>query len=211
MKLFLPDNYITRAHPAYYDDTENTDNWQREVYFLAKQLAIKLNIKEVVDYGCGSAFKLRKNFIGSEISIRGVDLPPTVSVLRERYPSEQWQTAAEFDFETLKKDSMLICSDVIEHMNNPLPFMHSLAASNVGVVVLSTPARELLVEGVQTNRLGPPANSSHVCEWSCKEFHNFVAQFFSVSEHSVSNVLQATQFVVAYHKSNNVNKIKIFS
>lgn len=201
MKLFLPDNYEIRAVPEYYDDSENTDNWQNEVYCLAKQLALKSNIKEVFDYGCGSGFKLRKFFFESNIYSCGIDLPPTVTFLRKNYPTSAWLATDEFEFESLSRESMLICSDVIEHMEDPLSFMHRLAASNVGVVALSTPARELLVETEQTSALGPPKNTSHVCEWSCIEFHDFVSQFFNVSEHMISHVKQATQFLIAYPKN----------
>ncbi len=200
MKLFLPDNYEVRAVPSYYDDSENTDNWQNEVYFLAKQLAVESNIKEVFDYGCGSGFKLRKYFLKSNLCSCGIDLPPTVEFLRKKYPTSAWLTVDEFDFESLSKESMLICSDVIEHMEDPLLFMQRLAGSNVGVVVLSTPARELLVETGQTKTLGPPTNTSHVCEWTCREFNQLVSQFFVISEHFVSHVLQATQVVIAYRK-----------
>ena len=207
MKLFLPDNYEVRAVPEYYDDSENTDNWQNEVYCLAKQLAVKSNIKEVFDYGCGSGFKLRKHFLKSNFYSCGIDLPPTVEFLRKNYPTSAWLNVDEFDFDALSRDSMLICSDVIEHMEEPLLFMQRLAGSNVGVVVLSTPARELLIETGQTRTLGPPTNTSHVCEWSCLEFHDLVSQFFNVSEHIISNVKQATQFLIAYPKNISTGEI----
>ena len=212
MKLFLPDNYSARTNPEYYDDTENTDNWQKEVYFLAKQLALKSNIKQVFDYGCGSGFKLKKSFSKTNVNTCGIDLSPTVSFLREKSPMNAWLTVDEFKFDFLSGDSMLICSDVIEHMEDPLSFMQSLAESDASVVVLSTPARELLIETNQTNALGPPVNTSHVCEWTCKEFYSFVSQFFVVSEHIVSNTQQATQFLVAYPKNTLASEMtKLFS
>lgn len=212
MSLFLPEGYEVRDTPEYYDDSENTDNWQREVYILARKLAEKLGIEHVYDYGCGSGYKLVSNFSGSGLAFCGVDLPPTVSFLRETYPYYPWLSVNEFKFTSLHSKSMLICSDVIEHMQDPNSFLESLASSCVGVVVFSTPARELLVLSGQTPELGPPTNKSHCCEWTCLEFNKYIKQYFDITEHFVSHVIQATQVVIAYRKDETKsNRVKILS
>ena len=45
--------YVHRSHTAYFDDTENTDTWQREVYETARHLTAAENLRTVYDVGCG--------------------------------------------------------------------------------------------------------------------------------------------------------------
>lgn len=204
----LPENYQIRKELEYFDDTCNTDNWQKEVYISAKKLADRLNVSNVYDFGCGSGYKLIKNFESSNIRFCGVDLEPTIRILRAKYPMIPWLTSDEFNLKELSSNSMLICSDVIEHIPSPDVFLEELAMSDVKVVVFSTPARELLTQDNQTLDLGPPLNKSHVCEWSCLEFSKFIGKYFNISEHFVSNAKQATQVIVAYPRTSTPKDYK---
>jgi hypothetical protein len=69
--------------------------------------------------------------------------------------------------------SLVICSDVIEHLVNPtelLRFLYDTAA----VTLLSTPERDL---SRGTDHWGPPQNEAHVREWNLAELHALLEDF----------------------------------
>jgi hypothetical protein len=73
--------------------------------------------------------------------------------------------------------SVVVCSDVLEHLIDPRPAMRLICwLLDQGAVgaVLSTPARD---QRAGAEHLGPPFNSSHVREWTQCEFRAFVASF----------------------------------
>jgi len=161
--LFLPNNYVRRMSPRYFDDTSNTDQWQDTEY----QIAAQYRYERVLDYGCGSAYKLRKYFH----NYTGVDVPQTVKWLRENYPDGDWRHDDEID----RRYDLVLSMDVIEHVIDPESFLAKLLI--VGeTVILSTPERISLHQG-------PPFNSAHVQEWAFDEFHSFVSQWAKVYRH----------------------------
>jgi hypothetical protein len=85
---FIKEGYQHRLDNQYFDDTENTDKWQREVYTFAKDVAVKNNFTKVIDIGTGSAYKLLDNF--RDFETVGIDVPQTVAWLRETYPDRTW-------------------------------------------------------------------------------------------------------------------------
>lgn len=203
---FLPKGYKV-GEVKYFDDTPNTDEFQREVYQCAKNL-VKPGAT-VLDIGCGSAFKLM-SFFGSGYNAVGLDLKPTVEKLRERYPKGKW---IEYDLEH-PDDSWLgdnydlvICADVVEHLEDPDKLFALLRKLRFDKLVISTPDRSLIVER-GGDRLGPPQNPHHVREWSRREFKRYLENNGMTVEASyVSNVEQATQLAVCTLKHPDVSII----
>lgn len=76
--------YFHRKHPLHYDDSICRDEWQKEVYEYALNVAEKKHLKTVLDYGCGSSFKLVKYFKNYEFL--GVEVDPTLTWLKKNYP-----------------------------------------------------------------------------------------------------------------------------
>jgi SAM-dependent methyltransferase len=111
--------YVHRSAAVYYDDTENTDNWQREVYEAAREIMKANDLHSVYDVGCGSGYKL-VNTLGDFDSV-GFDVPQTVAVLKARYPDRKWFSGP---LDNLPKADLVICGDVIEHVSDPA---HALA------------------------------------------------------------------------------------
>ena len=188
-KFAISSAYYHRKRAGNFDDTANRDEWQKEVYEHAARLFKKHDLDNVLDIGCGSAYKLRKYFAGKPYT--GVEVEPTLSWLRKQYPGERWLASEE-----LKPGAydLIICSDVIEHVPDPAEFLESLAMLNFKFLLLSTPDRGLIKN--KYNYLGPPLNPAHYREWNFSEFHNFVSAYFSIEEHFISNQQQATQVVV---------------
>lgn len=184
--------YCHRSGPLAFDDTATRDEWQAEVYEHAAAIAGRHGYTSVLDIGCGSAFKLMKHF--RHCRTLGVDVADTCGFLRERYPDRDWMDADSFRLCDAEAD-LVICADVIEHIENPDDFMENLARANWKCLVMSTPDR-LLWYGASTLDLGPPSNPHHYREWTGHEFRAWVQRFFEVESHQVTNYHQATQMLV---------------
>lgn len=183
--------YRHRTRNQFFDDTSHADDtWQREVYETAATLAAEMNAGTVVDFGCGSGFKLMKNF--RNLATIGYEMPPTVDYLKRTYPDRDWRTG---DFsQTLAPSDILICSDVIEHIPDPDELMALLQRSRPKMLVLSTPERLLMYGGEHD---GPPKNPAHCREWAQAELRTYVSQWFDVVEWRIANRDQSTQMIVA--------------
>lgn len=186
--------YIHKKEYNYFDDTSNTDKWQLEVYTKAKEYAEKDNYNFIIDYGCGSAFKLMKYFESNDTI--GIDVSPTYEFLKEKYPTRNWLNFGDFDMNSLSAD-IVICSDVIEHVLNPDDLLNNIKKiKNVKYIFISTPDRNL----VPTEKYGPPFNPTHIREWSFEELEEYVGSHFNIIEHLVSNKSQWTQLIIAENK-----------
>ena len=192
---FIHDGYRHRAGGIYYDDTENSDEWQDEVYKFAREVFDERELKTVCDVGCGSAYKLLKHF--RDRSVIGLDVAETCVWLKRQYPHLTW---LELDFKdppSLQAD-LTIAADVIEHSIDPDYLLSYLATINSEYVILSTPDRNLLRAGTHD---GPPRNPAHMREWSFAEFEAYVASRFHVLEHFISNSAQGTQCLLCTTRS----------
>ena len=184
---FIHNGYHHRKDAVYFNDTQNTDESQPEVYEFAQEVCSRERLSTVVDIGCGSGYKLIK-FLGGLRTI-GVDLPKTCDWLRHKYPD---RICMEFDSFVNPDYSvdLVVASDVIEHLVNPDELMERIAASEPRYIILSTPDRNLLRLGTHN---GPPLNPAHVREWNFVEFEAYVEAHFEVLEHFISCAPQATQ------------------
>ncbi|ELS55195.1 class I SAM-dependent methyltransferase [Streptomyces viridochromogenes] len=175
---FIRSGYRSRDHVEYFlDETDDTVTWQPDVYPYTAAQAKELDRDVVIDIGCGRAGKLATladeypawNYIG-------VDFGDNLIWCRDNHPFGEW---IEVDLESaerlpidpsLVRRSIVVCSDVIEHLVNPMPalsLIRSLLLEGSAAAVLSTPARECR-SGYDAP--GPPRNPSHVREWASDEF-----------------------------------------
>lgn len=188
---FIHDGYQPRLEPQFFDDTPLKDEWQKEVYQFAREVAERFGIRKVLDIGCGSGYKLMRYF--ADVETMGVDLEPTVSFLRKKYPDRRWEVCDLTRPPKFHPD-LVICADVIEHLPNPEELIRYIQLSRPELVVISTPERNLLMHGRHN---GPPKNPAHVREWSLAEFRAYMDSEFEVLAHFISNGAQATQCVLA--------------
>jgi len=184
---FIHDGYQSRAEATYFDDTGNADEWQREVYRFAREVFDERRLQKVCDIGCGSAFKLLRNFAGCDIA--GFDVQATCEWLGRKYPGHSW-IELDFNAPSPVRADLVIAADVIEHVQYPEKLLSYILALSPQYVVLSTPDRNLLEDGTHD---GPPLNPAHIREWSYAEFQAFIESRFKVLEHFISNNSQATQ------------------
>jgi hypothetical protein len=192
---FIKSGYQPRTEYVHYDDLEEEDKWQLEVYLRAYGLMKKNNWNRVADIGCGSAYKLIK-YLGDFETI-GYELQQNVSELRRRHPDREWRSS---DFQKTNEilADLIICSDVIEHLVDPDIIMNYFMNQDFQALILSTPERDIC-RG--PNDMGPPKNLAHQREWNIDEFRSYVSVFFEIEEHSVVNFRQGTQCVICKKKS----------
>lgn len=186
--------YNHRPNYTYLDKTESTDEWQKEVYEYARNFMLKNNYKRVVDFGCGSGYKMMKNF--AEFEAIGVEVEETYNFLKENYPEHQWYNADNLNTEILETD-LVVCADVIEHVLNPDEFLESLNKIKFKHLIISTPDR-LTLHG--NFHFGPPKNPFHIREWTCREFRKYLSKYYHIELQQISNFNQATQMLVCRKK-----------
>jgi SAM-dependent methyltransferase len=188
--------YIHKKEYIYFDDTDNTDTWQLEVYTKAKDYVEREKLNTVIDFGCGSAYKLIKYF--NEYQTIGIDVSPTYEFLKEKYPDRNWLKFGDFDMESLSSD-IVICSDVIEHVLDPDDLLNNIKKiKDVKYIFISTPDRNL----IYSEKFGPPYNPSHIREWTFEELETYISKHFDVIDHMVTNKKQWTQLIIVKNKTN---------
>jgi hypothetical protein len=187
---FIHEGYRHRSKASYYDDTANTDAWQREVYRFAREVFNQQKLGSVCDIGCGSGYKLVKYF--GDCDTVGFDVPKTCMWLRRKYPHRTWM---ELDFNSAPpvQQDLVIAADVIEHLLEPDLLLSYIEKLKPKFVVLSTPDRNLLRAGTHN---GPPRNLTHMREWGFAEFQAYIGSRFQILEHFISNNTQATQCIL---------------
>ncbi len=190
----LAPGYRSRNEISHWDDTASTDEYQNDVYKFALRTAKERGYTRIVDFGCGSGFKLMKYF--GEFDTTGYELDPALSFLKKSYPGRDWREGG-FEPHFFDNVDMVICSDVIEHLPEPDVLLRALRDSSAKSVILSTPSLEILADwgGTASTRYGPPAIPMHFREWTTFEFGKFVSEFLPVTEHHVLDVYQSTQLL----------------
>lgn len=169
----IKENYEHRESVPHFDDTPFTDEFQWHVYQQAHEWTYKI-VDNVIDVGCGSGHKLL-HFFGSLRTI-GIDVPVTVQWLRQKHYDRTWAEAGERP-RFSSGQTLVICSDVIEHVERPDEFLDYLRSLHGDYYVLSTPDRDLVDAGISD---GPPRNPHHVREWNHDELVEFVSNYFTI-------------------------------
>lgn len=189
---FIKENYTIVKNPDYYIDVQNDSDiiWQPEVYYLAYKTAKKYNIKNIIDIGCGRGRKL--NIFKNQFNIIGVDYGENINFCKDNYNFGTW---IEFDLnsfdllnieKSILENSLIICSDIIEHLTNPVSLLFNLKflLENSNLAFISTPERDL-VRGYDHN--GPPDGAFHVREWNKDEFEKMLNELkFEVEDSLLS-------------------------
>ena len=196
----IADGYKSRESVPHFSDVKNTDNWQDEVYSTAKEIADEKGFTRILDIGTGSAFKLMKYF--KDVDTLGLDLEPALSFIKNKYPNRKWQESDLEHPEKYGSFDMVICSDVVEHIMNPDDLMVFINALEWKVLVMSTPARDILHKIHSFPIGGPPNNKWHVREWTVAEFNEYASQFFVIEKSFVGKKrTERNHIVVARKKS----------
>src|ERR1051326_5255104 len=181
-RFCIKGGYTARLRPEYFVDSLPESlgiTHQPDVYPFANFLATKFGCSSVIDVGCGRAQKLMN--LSKSLSVVGIDYGSNMDFCRTNSPASQWvefdleeDSVIPLDPETISK-SIVICSDVIEHLVDPTNLLKNLKRmmEYAPVGIITTPERDL-VRGL--NDPGPPGNPAHVREWNLSELHALLAQ-----------------------------------
>lgn len=192
-KYDIQRGYIHRKEVPHFNDLENKEEWQKEVYEKVREIALLNNFKSICDIGCGSAYKLLKYC--SDFDITGVEVEPTLTALKYKYPNHQWMKLEDV---MNQEYDIIILSDVIEHIEHPDLFLKTIFDQiSFNKLVISTPDRGLMNNNF---KYGPPNNKHHYREWTFSEFGFFMKQFVSIEDHFISNKAQFTQVIIGKNK-----------
>jgi len=173
---FLKRGYVAREEPAYFEDAKAGIIYQPDVYPFAADLAGQMACNKIIDIGCGRAMKLAK--LHEQYPERiyvGVDFGENITWCKANYNFGTWVEANLEQSNTVRwkrplvEGSLILCSDVVEHLVNPIPLLQmirELLQQGARVFVLSTPDRDR-ING--THHSGPPPNPCHVREWNLEE------------------------------------------
>jgi 2-polyprenyl-3-methyl-5-hydroxy-6-metoxy-1,4-benzoquinol methylase len=190
MKYGIKAGYHHATNSLEFDDRNNRDEWQKEVYAFAATLMKEKKFSSVIDFGCGSGYKLM-HFLGDYETI-GIELPEIVQWLKKKYPERKWLAAPLKDQDTLDAD-LVICSDTIEHIEKPEELIHQILTIRSKLILISTPERASIAG---RNDFGPPENPSHYREWNVTEFRNWLSRFFDIADQRIFNDRSITQVIV---------------
>jgi SAM-dependent methyltransferase len=170
--------------PEYFRDleagpAEDGVVWQPDVYTHAAAIARALGAPRIVDVGCGSGKKLVA--LAGGLDVVGIDFGPNIGECRAAYDAGEW---VEFDLsdrdawiplaDDVWRGSVVVSSDVIEHLAQPEHLLRQLArglGKGAAAIVVSTPDR---VRTYGAKHLGPPPNPAHVREWALAELEAFL-------------------------------------
>ena len=210
---FIKTGYIPRSETSYFEDSINCDSGiihQPDVYTFAAYLGQKFGCTHILDIGCGRGLKLSQ--LHPEFKLVGVDFGENIEFCRKNYPFGEWQerNLESPHFELLPthilKSTLIVCSDVIEHLANPSGLLQTLenCLEHAPLAILLTPERDL-VRGVSD--FGPPVNPTHVREWNQQELrqlleaHPFQIAFIGLTNNNSINLEKKTILSVMHGRS----------
>lgn len=181
----LPFDYNSRNdYQKYVDghDSLNATIYQPLVYKSAFEIVKKTGAKYLIDIGCGDGTKVAKvRDYSPDCKVIMIDHEFIIKNVTKNYDFAEYITA-DFDVEIpfinedKLKDSVIICSDVIEHLLKPEILIEFLVRCKgwVKAIVISTPDR---LEERGAFDYGPPANPYHVREWTLDEFTRMLMDY----------------------------------
>jgi len=178
--LCLPADYKSRR--AYNVALKTTDFSQICVYRYAAEIAAAdPAVRTVLDWGCGTGWKLLELF--GHLDTLGADVDYRLPMLQARFPARRWAVCPV----PIDAD-LVLCVDVIEHLDDPLDLLRQFAAGTWRHLVISTPERERVAKHKCESRhaarrqlAGPPANRWHVREWTASEFARLIRREIGIS------------------------------
>lgn len=189
-EYFLPKDYQDNPSITFSENpveywtparVKTSHFYQYYVYQKAAQIFRKKGFSTLLDIGAGPGTKIPEFFNLNEVELSLIDQPGMEELVQNTCPKASFYgtNLEDGSFQIEKRFDMIICADVIEHMEKPeglLQIIRNHLSPN-GLLVLSTPDR-IICRG-EDNRKSP--NPVHVREWSMPELMKYVqSQGFEV-------------------------------
>ncbi|WJN74352.1 glycosyltransferase [Burkholderia anthina] len=164
---------ITRAY------SDETVVWQESVYEEARAVAERVGAERIADIGVGGGQKLSAKFEGFKADLLQVDWADNREklggVVVPRFFRANLEDGPDLDRLLTElnsgKPTVIILSDVIEHLDDPRLLLRTLRAALKlhpnNRLVISTPDRER-IDGLGSGAI--PDNPTHIRQWTIGEF-----------------------------------------
>jgi hypothetical protein len=197
----LQPDYVGNLSPDYYIDKTEDPNlvWQPEVYELALEIIHDAQISNLIDIGSGNGEKLRP-FLQSGIHVHVFDYGENLKIVGKKYEGFSNLTLNEVNLENnlpnisndILEDSLIVASDVIEHIVQPDNFLHWLSEVNkvAKYILVSTPDRDRI--DWNESKVAP-SNKAHVREWNFNEF-SLLLNDYGINDALCGYTIQNNQF-----------------
>lgn len=196
--------------------------YQPQVYELAYQLAEKINAKYIIDIGAGNGYKLKP--FKEKYKVIIIDYGKNIQYIKSNNPefiiiSHNLEDGLPKISNKILKKSIVICSNVIEHLLAPEKILKDL--SNISLkslfLLISTPDR---VKARGPESCGPLENTCHARKWSMDElqrlfkkykFNDFLIGYTNNSDvHQWKNTILVISGTYAISKTTS-NNLKILA
>lgn len=146
----------------------------------------KLKPESILDVGCGEGFtlnKLQKAQIGTKLE--GIEyMDDAIQLGKEMHPDLRI-TKGDIYKLPYKDNSfdVVICSEVLEHLDDPTAALKELKRVSKKYVALSVPNEPLftiqrILRGKNVLKLGD--HPEHIQHWSSRAFKAFVSKYFTI-------------------------------
>jgi trans-aconitate methyltransferase len=147
--------HMGKKQVFYPVDTYNTTmnkKLQIPVYEEARRVLQKGSFSRVVDIGCGNGSKLEEYIYKLCPSILGFDFDPArLDICKACMPRGTWvktDLSKPLDY-SLESTDLVICADVLEHLENPLLILDSIPSG--ATCIFSTPDVDSIESSVKSN------------------------------------------------------------
>lgn len=189
----MADDYIMAETTNYIKHKQSTKNpinnfFVRRFNALLLREAKKIRPETVVDVGCGEGFtlaNLKLHKVGKKIE--GIEyMDEAIQIGKKLHPSI---TIKKGDIHKLpyadNSIDLVICSEVLEHLERPDLAMKELVRVTKKYLILSVPNEpwftiQRFLRGKNFFRLGD--HPEHIQHWSSRRFVKFVSQFIEVKK-----------------------------
>lgn len=152
------------------------DNFLNTLIYLVSPL----DPKDVLDVGCGEGFTLKKFYelkIGN--NLEGIDsLETAIKIGKKVHPFLKLQQGSAYKL-PYKDDSfdLVICTEVLEHLDNPKKALEEIERVASKFVLLSVPNEPIFMasnflRGKNWSRWGN--DIEHINHWSSSSFQQFI-------------------------------------
>jgi 2-polyprenyl-3-methyl-5-hydroxy-6-metoxy-1,4-benzoquinol methylase len=125
-------NYLNENYDIYYDDRR----WD----ILS---VIPNESKQILDVGCGSGWVGRKIKSIKSCKVHGIEMFEESALKAKKFYDKVYQVNLDVEFPDLgnNKYDCIICSDILEHLNNPVETLNRLKAflNPNGEIIISLP------------------------------------------------------------------------
>lgn len=182
----MPSFLLESKHDKYNTSNPISKFLIKNFFSNIKELTSVISFKNIIDIGCGEGLLL--NYIRDELLYKNVfamDIDPAeISTAQNNIPQAGLMVASAYNLPfTDNQFDLLICTEVMEHLEEPKKALNEFHRITSKFCILSVPNEPLwrflnVVRGSYIHRLGN--TPGHLRHWSINDFINFISSKFEI-------------------------------